>query len=268
MASLKYWDDSAGEWKYVIGAVESQLQYVGLNSTIDTPKIVADTIDDDFTDSALDGKWTVVEGSSGSVEMGLASTNEQETYDLTTIPGFLAMQPHRVSSTQNIELRQDYTLGVGESVVMKLFTAAQVSSNTAGEIYFGLWLNSNDSAPGSGGRCYLRFEINTDGWALRGSYTSGTDATDASTWGDDGIEFAFNGAPLYFRVDRYSSSVYGLSISMNGYNWTSMKRFTSDTTFNNIWVRAYSAASVPSNQAVPIQLVDWIRLGTTDPIPW
>tara|TARA_R110000782_G_scaffold34955_1_gene83714 strand:- start:116 stop:922 length:807 start_codon:yes stop_codon:yes gene_type:complete len=268
MATYKVWDNTAGEWKVVIGNTYSDPQYVGLSSAIDLPKSSADTIDDDFDSTTLNGRWTVVDGTSGTVDNGLASTGEQKIYDLTSVSGFLAMQPHRVSTTQNIELRQDYTLGVGESVVIKMFTAAQVSSNTANEVVLGVWLNDSDAAPGTGGRCFLAFTINTDGWEIKGSYTSGAGSTATSTWGDTGSEWAFNGAPMYLRFNRLTSTVYSLQVSLSGNSWTSMKRFTSDTTFSNIWIRCYSAATIPSNQSVPIQLIDYIRLGSTDLKPW
>jgi len=268
MATYKVWDSASSSWKYVVGTVEPVVTYIGFNSSIDIPKTTADTIDDEFDSTSLNARWTVVDGTSGTVDPFLASTGERKIYDLASVPSYLALQPHRVSTTQSIKLRQDYTLGVGECVIMKLFTAAQVSSNSTGEITVGLWLNDDDSDPGADGRCYLAFTVNTDGWELIASYTSGAGSTVASTWGDTGSEWAYNGAPLYFRMTRVTSSVYVLQISMNGLSWTSMKRFTSDTTFNNIWIRAHSSATIPSNQSVPIQLIDWIRLGNDEIIPW
>lgn len=267
MAVLKYYDSGSGTWKFVIGPANAQ--YIGLASSIDMPKGSADTPDDNFLLTTLDAKWTVVSGSSGTVNPFLASTSQQAIYDLTSVPGMLALQPHYTSTQQSVYLRQDYTLATSSSIVMKLFTAGQVSSNTAGEITVGLYLNASNTSPTTGGYCFITFQVNTDGWELRGKYLpNGGGGAEESTWGDVGNEWAFNGAPLYFRITRISSSVYVLQVSLNGLNWTSMRKFTSDITFDNVWISAVSTAAVPSAQVAPVQLIDYVRLGNMSMIPW
>jgi hypothetical protein len=57
----------------------------GWSPILDHKPGAADTPDDEFDSTTLDGKWTAVSGSSGTVD--LAETGEVTKYDLTTRPG-------------------------------------------------------------------------------------------------------------------------------------------------------------------------------------
>ena len=77
-------------------------------------KTATDTPDDEFDTGSLDGKWTAVSGSSGTVDL-LGTTGS--TYDFTTRSGELLMQGYNGAA---VELRQDYTLPDGNSIDVKI----------------------------------------------------------------------------------------------------------------------------------------------------
>jgi hypothetical protein len=214
-------------------------------------------MDDDFSSTTLDPKWTLVSGSVGTVDLN-TTTCTTPIYDLTSVPDFLALQ---VENNQ-VSLRQDYELPDGKSVILKLHPALNASSNLAGEIDVGICLNSDDASYwtySTIGKMLMCFDANADGWRIYAEARGASNTLLGATGiGDPGEESPFNGGQVYLRISREGLN-YRWFASFNGVSWVPMNTaITRTAAFNNIWIFAASAVATGS-KTLPVQLIDWIK---------
>lgn len=229
---------------------------------IDKPKAAADTPDDEFSESTLDGKWTVVSGSSGTVSL-FESANVSK-YDLTTRPGNLLMQVGQTGA-QEVMLRQDYTLPDGKSIIASISPALMSDAESGienNELQIGISLNDNDTGHAAGNSSEAFFDANADGWRVIHVIHNGGSTTVGS--------FPNGAMPdpakkMYFRISRVGSS-YTVFWSGDGSTWFPLTSDTPAVTFDNVWIWAESSATF--GDPIPIQVFDWVRLGTNDLDPW
>lgn len=225
-------------------------------------KPTTDTLDDEFDSTTLDGKWTAVSGSSGTVD--LLETGEVEKYDLTTRPGWLLMQAGSVAD-QKVELRQDLTLADGASVILAISLTVSSDDNTgigANELWAGISINDNDAGWDAGEYNALFFDVEVNGWRLL--HYDGTSAFGAT--GPSGTTASSPVTELiYLRFMRSGSVVYAFW-SVDGSSWMAMGSETRSATATNIWIFTESVAA--ASEPVPIVAVDWIRQGTNNLDPW
>jgi hypothetical protein len=247
-------DISAQDVRDFLVSVFTHQSLLGYKATTDTP-------DDEFDESTLDAKWTAVTGSSGTVSM--TETGEVEKYDLTTRPGWLLMQAGSAAD-QKVQLRQDFTLGDGESIILAL--AAVVSSDgdpgiVDNELVAGLSLNDNDTGWDAGeyNGCYVQF--GTD--MARVSHFDGTTRGATSAFGVSAQQVPLG--MVYIRFNRVGSVLHAWT-SSDGYTWMSLGQDTRVATADNVFV--FVESIVNAGEPVPIVAVDWIRQGTNDLDPW
>lgn len=216
--------------------------------TIDTP-------DDDFGSTTLDSKWTAVSGTSGTVS--LTETGEVEKYDLSTRPGWLLMQAGSAAD-QKVELRQDWTLPDGDSIVVAVAIAISVEGNSIvnNELGCGVSINDNDTGWNAGEYSSLYMDVQTAGYRpilYDGSTLNGI------------ADPAPMGVMQYFRLTRSGTSIYG-SYTMDGATWMPLGSLTRTGTATNLWIFAESVAAAAD--PVPIQAFAWVRQGTNALDPW
>ncbi len=227
--------------------------------SLDKPKPAADTPDDEFSESTLDGKWTVVSGSSGTVD--LLETANVSKYDLTTRPGNLLMQVGQTGA-QEVSFRQDYTLPDGKSIIVAVTPTLLADADGGGinnnEIQLGISLNPSDTDHGDGDEQEVFFDANANGWRVfHAANALAVGATPNSAMPDM--------QRMYLRITR-AGSVYYAFYSMDGQGWAPLGSHTPGATQTNVWIWTRSSASF--GDPIPIQVFDWIRLGTNGLDPW
>lgn len=225
---------------------------------VDEPSIAPTTIDDEFDTTSLDPKWTVHEGSLGTVSL---LSGVGGTYDLTTRPNCLLVQPDNGS---DVFLRQDaISIADGESVIGCFSPAFSVDAGAvvAGDIKLGFVLNDDDADP-DGASLAVNIGMfvqvgSVSGWAI--SFNAGGLGIDFTS------EEMTNFERVYLRVARSGNDYYGFW-SFDGVSWNAFDtEITSAVTHDNLWI--YATAS-NTNTPIPIQSVHWIRVGTNDLDPW
>ncbi len=219
-------------------------------------KSSADTPDDEFDSTSMDGKWTVVAGSTGTVD--LFETTSVRKYDLSSRPGWLLMQG--ITNANTIELRQSYTLPDGKSIVMPVASKPSQSGttqNSGDNQAIMLAVGDNDSIS-SGNLFGMSLEQDTTSWELN----TLTDALALKT--DQNIES--NGETLIFRIARVGL-VYHAMWSFDGLTWNPVDTSTEGSALTRLWIW-YRPPSTATR--APICAIPWIRLGdnTLDPWPW
>jgi hypothetical protein len=218
-------------------------------------KASADTPDDEFASGSLAGKWTVVNGASGTGDLFEAGTTISR-YDLSTRSGWLLLQVGK-NNGQAVRLRQDFTIPDGSSIVAALSVvggqSATSASNNAAQ--YGLGLNSTDGTFASGtwewlivdGQSGSQPRILIDG--------SAGGITDAGT--NSGLT---SGALVYLRIARVSLT-YTFFFSTNGFStWQPIGARTFASAPDNLWLIA--ECNTTFTAPVPIIAVDWIRQGS------
>lgn len=228
-------------------------------------KSSAGTPDDEFSTGTLDAKWTVVTGSSGSVD--LMGTSSRQIYDLTTRAGCLLTQSGP-GSTQLVDIRQDYTLPDGSSIVVAVGSNLSLDGApgiAANERQTVLVLNSDDTGSQNGGTRTELFAVEMDADSPDPqSIATGASASTAATVTAGRPSL---GDMVFLRVARVGL-VYWCYWSINGINWVGMGSQTFAAAHTNIWLsdRCFAAAPNP----IPITTWAWVRLGTNavDPWPW
>lgn len=215
-------------------------------------KTSADTPDDEFESTTLDGKWTAV-GSIASGTVDLLETGAVNKYDLTTRPGWLLIQQGATSSGT---LRQDHTLADGASIIVAMSVGTGFDSAIANnQINVGISLNDNDAGYNSGN--YLNAYIDTENYeCVLKSYNDVT-----AVLSSEGIVF---GQTIYFRVAR-SGLVYYIFYSLDGCSWCGLGSDTAGSAYDNIWL-FMTTTSNPTPAA--IGAFNWIRQGTNSLDPW
>jgi hypothetical protein len=223
-------------------------------------KASSDTPDDDFSSGSLAGKWTAVNGASGTVDLLEAGTTISR-YDLSTRSGWLLVQVGK-NSGQAVRLRQDYTLPDGNSIILAATIGMQGVSSGAGSTVnnsyqFGIGLNSTDGTLQSG----TWNELMSD---AQGGSSSRILITDASSTSDGSGDYTPGGLG-YFRVAR-SGLTYYYFYSTTGVSWHPVGSRTVASAFDNLWL--FFECNATFAAPVPVIAVDWIRLGSNALDPW
>jgi len=225
------------------------------HANLENGKTSTDTPDDDFDTGSLDVKWTVVDGSSGTV--GLLSNASSNIYDLSTRQGNLLLQTYE---SNKVTLRQDYTLPDGNCIIMAINSAVWNDNGvTNNEIQVGISLNQSTT------------EIfPTDGFALLHDTVSTTAsqilaADGNTTFGSSGYGVIW-GHTTYFRICRSGSTYYGF-YSFDGISWSGCGSTTSGIgAYDRIWI--FNNSSTGAFNPNPIATVKWIRQGSNGVDPW
>jgi hypothetical protein len=175
-----------------------------------------------------------------------------------------------VTSGNKIVLRQDYTIPVGNSIVIAVAIGSPSIDGATGwaadEQQVGITLNSDDSADTAGSERidFYAMEVDANLTDIQSVHTGAiTGANGTSTvWRP-------MGTMIYLRICRTGTAAYYPFFSMDGYAWAGMDEFTFTTgALNNIWVWTKAGATVGT--PAPVHAFAWIRLGTNgiDPWPW
>jgi hypothetical protein len=237
------------------GGAGSSISIVDL---LNSQKASSDTPDDNFTGGSLDGKWTAVSGSSGTIdfEEGGASVAK---YEVDTANDLLLMQVGH-GGTEVVELRQDFTLGDGDCMVVAISPGLGIDASTgpvANSINVGIALNDTDTGYNDGN--YVQLYLDTD----TGDYLY-------KLYDGASILASFPGEhdphTMFLRVNR-NGLVYTFFLSLDGMSWTYFGSDTAGSAYDNFWIWANclsSGLTVP----VPVQTFHWVRQGTQDLFPW
>jgi len=216
------------------------------------------TPDDDFNGTSLDGKWTVVNGSAGTVS--LLETANQSKYQVND---GLFVQVGQ-SGSQQVSLRQDYTIPDGSCVVVAFSPAlnmdASISNN---ELSMGIAINDDDSARGAGNKTIVVVDAN--GSAVRIIHFDGSiiGSTGGSTTGSGALRET--GQVLYIRIQRNGLD-YHAFISWDGTVWIPFGKKTFASAPDNLWLDVDCQASY--GDPLPIQVFHWVKQGGSNVDPW
>lgn len=237
----------------------------GWSPILETKGSTDDPPDDEFDDTTgmsgatngLDVKWTAAAGTSGTVSH--LETGNVAKYDLATRDGWLLMQAGNGGS-QSVELRQDYTLGDGASIVAAISPSMLAdAAHSNNEWWVGLGVNDTDTSFDAGNYAAVFFDVNGgSGDTNRIIFYSGSAVQGTFQW--DG------GQIIYMRIDRSGSTYYGF-ISYDGSAWVGLGAITPGATATNVWLFADNRASV-TGEPVPVHAVKWVRLGGSGVDPW
>lgn len=230
----------------------------GWKFDLDEPKAVADDPDDEFDTGALDVKWTVVDGAANPVDLMADPTGR---YDLTTRVGFLLLQAR---NTDNVDLRQDYTLPDTQSIVLAFSFGMAIDARSGiltDEVIVGLSLNNNDGGAHLGNYIVVEADADPDGWKIR-SYFTGIGDYDSTPENQHGAPLARR---IYFRIIRDGTS-YWSYYSGDGTTWQSLGAAKAvGAILDNIWIYVHTVGAL---SPTPIHAVDWIREGDDAFDPW
>jgi hypothetical protein len=209
---------------------------------INLPKAVADTPDDEFDGSSLAGKWTAVTGSAGTVS--LVST----------------MQVGDNSVAKTVELRQDYTLPDGKSILAAVTaTVLADTGHTTDEMRAALALNDTDSSFASG--------VNTRLWAMKVQASNAFEIAlyNGTTLIGRTTTEAMLGQRVYLRLHRSGTTYFGF-YSFDGTMWVPLGSHAAGAAHSNVWIVGQSAAAFTGVR--PIQAFHWVRQGGSGVFPW
>lgn len=226
-------------------------------------KSSADTPDDDFDGTSLDGKWTVVDGSAGTVAM-LAGSGAG-VYQVGARPGWITFQVGTASG-DSVELRQDYTLPDGKGITAYLSYALDNSAAVSGnnEIWLGIGCNDNDAgvfSATSGQTANALFDADANG----ASRIIGLSATTPTFIGSNITAGNILQTGAFLRIDRTGLN-YDLWYSVDGFGWNYIGQKAMATAANNVWLFAQCQASMGVRMLVHCA---WFRQGTALAIdPW
>jgi hypothetical protein len=248
-----------------VNAGETAIEFLDLSTVVgssmdifdflNSQKDSADTPDDDFTGGSLDGKWTVVTGSSGTVDF--LETADVSKYELDTANNILLMQAGN-NGSQEVSLRQDWTLGDGESIVCALgITFENVGgAATNNQLNVRMVLNDNDAGYQSGNYTWVAWDV--DGNASHIQIFNG------GALGDTLSELVPSGI-MFFRIVREGTN-YHHYYSVDGSTWNLMGTDTGGDVFDNLWINVQNGAT----QADPVPIITWhwVRQGNDEQFPW
>jgi hypothetical protein len=232
----------------------------GTFSPILDRKPTTDTPDDEFDSSTLDGKWTEVDGVTGTVDV-IGKPVTDAIYDLSSRPSWLLIQG---VGSNGVDLRQDYTLPDGKSLVVGFAPALAANSGTEddwinNEMRFAFSVNDDDAAHADGNFARIQFEVEANSYRWFGSETGAVAVGHLSR--SSGFSL---GALMYMRIARDGGD-YHLFVTQDGSTWVPLGTATPGATADNIWIHMEAVSQpVPA----PIFAIPWIRLGTNDIDPW
>jgi hypothetical protein len=207
--------------------------------------------DDEFDQATLDPKWTVVNGSAGTISL---FATDGGTYDLTTRPGWLLMQP---DLNHEIRIQQTYTLPDGYSVITALapsLVADGQSGIADNELDFGLTISN------VGGEYYtIHFDGEADGWRIY----SATGTANSSL--PPNVPACPIAQLIYLRIARVGLDYYG-SWSADGHTWMPFVKqtFAAEATTLVLFATVDRECADPT----PIQAIAWLRIGGSGVQPW
>jgi hypothetical protein len=226
---------------------------------LDVKPGIAGTPDDDFSSSTLDPKWTAVSGSLASVNLLETGATVQE-YDLTTRPGWLLVQVGR-NASQNVRLRQDYTLPDGNSIVLAIAANTGSTATAAGNNFFQISFAVNQDDTTIRTAPYLEVFVDSQASDPSRVYVSSNVGSDFT-----GPAVGSAGGLVYFRIAR-SGLAYAVFAATDGSTWMPLAHRTLASAATNVWIQVESTAAI-TGPIAPIAGVDWIRLGTNALDPW
>lgn len=230
---------------------------------IDMVKAADDTPDDNFNGASLDGKWTVVSGATKTPDYWENNPTVHSGYNVNDRLEFSLFD-----DPAEVLLRQDFTLGDGDCLVVKWTLGGFIDSTSGvGAVNNGYWqlgVGDNDVwASTTEGTSLLFFWDTsiTDEHIRRydGAAFAGTNAGDS-----EGQPF-FGGA-LYMRVIR-EGLVYKWFSSYDGRVWSPYAPYTATGALTDVWLRTHCATT--AGQRPTISTCEWIRQGSGTAVnPW
>lgn len=205
------------------------------------------TPDDEFDSGTLNGKWTVVAGTSGTISpYAITGSGDFAIYDLASRPGWIMMQAGD-DTTDVVQLRQDYTLPDGSAIYVKVACPSLAAPNSF-QVDFSV--NQSDTSPFTGTYTAVIMDAENFGYRI---YFDGT-GTDLAT-----VEGTFGTVIMAIARDGLD---YHLWASINyGESWIpgTISTFASEAT--DLWIGVRPAAVQASGRKFPIASFDWVRLG-------
>lgn len=231
------------------------------SDVLDIKNTAADTPDDDFSSGSLAGKWTVVSGASGTVDLFETGTSVAE-YDLATRSGWLLLQVGK-NSGNAVSLRQDYTLPDGSSIVAALAVnsgGSNAAVTTNNSLDCGLNVNNNNTSAVSG--TYTGLYL--DAQAALGPRPLVVSSVGSTLNGPD--SWVPLGGVAWLRISRVGLSYSHFVSADSGLTWFPLGIKTLGSAADNVWVYCSMDATITGQ--VPISGFDWVRLGTNNLDPW
>jgi hypothetical protein len=224
-------------------------------------KPTSDTPDDEFDSTILDGKWTAVAGSTGTVS--LIETGNVAKYDLATRPGWLLLQAGS-DGTRIVSLRQDYTVPDTEGIMV----VAAPSYGLDGQPGFGnnqdafvLTVNDSDTDYDAGTFLELGLRASNGEFSIRA-----TDGTTVYVDANTGEPGALTGM-IYLRIQREGTTYYPMFSSTGGASWVPLGGgYALGSAMTNVWIAQEN--KVTHGALAPITAVDWVRQTTNSLDPW
>lgn len=231
------------------------------SDVLDIKNTAADTPDDDFSSGSLAGKWTVVSGASGTVDLFETGTSVAE-YDLATRSGWLLLQVGK-NSGNAVSLRQDYTLPDGSSIVAALAVnsgGSNAAVTTNNSLDCGLNVNNNNTSAVSG--TYTGLYL--DAQAALGPRPLVVSSVGSTLNGPD--SWVPLGGVAWLRISRVGLNYSHFVSADSGLTWFPLGIKTLGSAADNVWVYCSMDATITGQ--VPISGFDWVRLGTNKLDPW
>lgn len=217
-------------------------------------------VDDDFDSRVLDPKWIVLSGTPGTVNPRATGGG---VYDLTSRPGWLLGQAD--TSGNRINLRQDYELASGESIVVAVavgITADGTSGIADGHMGCGITLNTDDDPQN---RVTINVDAESNGWRVyTDRHIGGTE--DMRHWVPQ-ADAPFPPAiarRIYLRVLRDSLDYYCMW-SVDGGAWFQFQAKPMPAAMDSFRI-FIDAPSAPD--PTPIAGFDFVRIGGSGIDPW
>lgn len=198
---------------------------------------------DEFTAGTLDGQWSVVGGTSGTVNLITADPTDS-VYDLTTRSGSCLVQ---IKPADSIAFRVDDVITTGEQILVKMgMVAPGDNPSDANSYWTGIGFNNNDSDYDAG----THIEMFWDG-------------ADVSriVWGAAGASGDIShgivtGTYIYWRAVNSGGTVYAF-YSYNAKLWVPIGTGISIGSADNFWV-FFDSKGVSYTHA-PIASIEWVR---------
>lgn len=210
---------------------------------------------DEFDAGTLDGQWTAVNLGAGTVAM--LTRPGSGLYDLATRPGSLLVQP---KMALNAGLRIDGMIGSGEQMIIAMTTPIPRGADGANDVWVGLGMNNNDTAPNAG---------TYDNWYGDGGDDSRIIHYTGSDLGSTPL-FPYWGGRIYWRWMRTGNNVHTF-VSRDGISWTGIGRAMDVVArgHNNMWIFWNMTTWVAGEELEAIYSVEWVRhVANLDVDPW
>lgn len=202
------------------------------------------SLDDEF-EGAISGSWTVVAGSSGTVDP-TASTGAGMVYDVTTLSKGMLVQP---DASTSLELRQDYTLPDGKAVIVRFCPSLLYDGYPDNELRIFLVVNDDDADYGnlSGGRVSIFWDTQANFRRFFSSSNSGTNKSENNPG---------NPGAFYMAIGRDGTDYYTYFCGLGGVPCP-MAKYSVGSVLDNVWIAVDAGSSIAA--PLPVSRIDWIR---------